>query len=346
MSQVAQFMLAYATQGSDGLLHTMANAHETQWAVTDPITDIVAMKAFFPAVIAAAGQLGTDASLVTQLQAALTKVPPMPRTDAATHTQLLTASSDAAGQDVFALSYQPTAQKHNSENVDLEAVWPYGLIGDNSPDIALAQRTYMNRMFVNNPDWTFDAVDAARLGLADEVVKDLTSASESYQTFVGGMGLWAGGTNNGTSESYIEQPGAAALAINEAFVQDYDGLLRIGPAWPTTWDGSGTIYIQGNSKVDVEIQGGRVVVAVIEAGSSTTMQVRNPWAGQPAAVVDGTAGVTAVASTSAATFALPVTVGHWYAVVPAGNAGALPVVHVTGTPATAPKTLGSVEIGL
>ena len=159
MSQVAQFMLAYATQGSDGLLHTMANAHETQWAVTDPITDIVAMKAFFPAVIAAAGQLGTDASLVTQLQAALTKVPPMPRTDAATHTQLLTASSDAAGQDVFALSYQPTAQKHNSENLDLEAVWPYGLIGDNSPDIALAQRTYMNRMFVNNPDWTFDAVE-------------------------------------------------------------------------------------------------------------------------------------------------------------------------------------------
>jgi hypothetical protein len=345
MSEVAQFLLAYATMGSDGLLHTFANAHETQWGVNDPVTDIVAMKAFFPAVIAAAGKLGMDAALVTQLQDALTKIPPLPRTDTATHSQLLTAADDAAGQDVFAISYQPGAQKHNSENLDLEAVWPYGLIGDTSPDIALARRTYMNRMFVNSPDWTFDAIHAARLGLADEMVKALTKVTENYQTFVGGLALWAGGTNNGSSESYIEQAGVVVTAVNEAFVQDFDGLLRIAPAWPMTWDASGTIYIPGQSKVDVEVQSGQVVMAVIEAGSSMMMQIRNPWT-QAAAVVDGTTGAPVVPSATAQTFELPVTSGHWYAVVPAGAVGALPTVRVTGTPATAPKTLGSVGIGL
>src|SRR5439155_393578 len=132
----------------------------------------------------------------------------------------------------------------------------------------------------NNPDWTFDAVHAARLGLADEMVKALTNVTEKYQTFVSGMALWAGGTNNGSSESYIEQAGVAVTALNEAIVQDYDGLLRIAPAWPKTWDVSGIIYIQGASKVDVQLQGGQVVMAVIEAGSSWMMQVRNPWPGQ------------------------------------------------------------------
>ncbi len=103
--------------------------------------------------------------------------------------------------------------------------------------------------------------------------------------------------------------------------------------------------MQGQSKVDVQVKGGKVTVVVVEAGSTATMQVRNPWSGQAATVVDGTTGATAVASTSSATFALPVVAGHWYAIVPAGQTG-LPSVMVTGMPATSVKTLGPVSIGL
>ena len=46
--------------GSDGFLHATANAHETQWAVTDPTTDLAADQALFPAVIQAATLLNTD----------------------------------------------------------------------------------------------------------------------------------------------------------------------------------------------------------------------------------------------------------------------------------------------
>jgi len=52
MEATAQFLLAYQQVGSDGLLHAVANAHETQWAVQDPTDDIAADQALFPAVTA------------------------------------------------------------------------------------------------------------------------------------------------------------------------------------------------------------------------------------------------------------------------------------------------------
>jgi hypothetical protein len=49
MSGAARFMLSSASLGADGMLHTVANAHETQWHVDDPVTDVAAMQALFPA---------------------------------------------------------------------------------------------------------------------------------------------------------------------------------------------------------------------------------------------------------------------------------------------------------
>ena len=345
MSAAAQFLLASATTGSDGLLHTMANAHETQWNVQDPVTDIVAMQALFPAVASAAAIVGMDASLVTQVNAALAKLPPLPRTDSATHMQLLTAAADSAGTDVFAISYQPSAAQHNVENLDLEAVWPYGLIGDEGTLTALAQRTYTHRMFPNTNDWTYDAVDAARLGLGSEVEAALTRSIQSYQFFVNGLALWSGGPNNGMYNPYVEELGIVALATNEAAVQDYDGLLRIAPALPSGWNAAGTLFIQGG-KVDFQVEAGAVVAVFVEAGSTAKIQVRNPWPTSTTSVVDGDTKATVLAATAANPLSIPVQAGHWYALLPASAKGVIPTVQVTGTPATAAKKFGPVQIGL
>ena len=63
MKASAQFLLSQSTLGSDRFLHTNANSHETQWSVTDPVTDIVAESALFPVVVSAAQTLGTDAPI-------------------------------------------------------------------------------------------------------------------------------------------------------------------------------------------------------------------------------------------------------------------------------------------
>ncbi|MFG3056283.1 ricin-type beta-trefoil lectin domain protein [Kitasatospora sp. NPDC048239] len=346
MQQSAQFLLAYTTVGADGKRHAVANVHENQWNVQDPVNMIDAMKALFPATISAARALNADATLVSQLQAAIPQIPDYPRTDAATHRQNLTAAADASGTDVLGQSSQPTAPVYNTENDDLEAVWPYNLIGDNSPLLSLAQRTYNSRVNVQQNDWSFDAVHAARLGLPGRVAADLTALTQKYQTYPTGLAnLWG---QSGGSEPYIEQAANVALAINEALVQDYDGLLRIAPALPQGWDADGTQYIHGGSTVSVQVHGGVIGTVGIHAGSTGTLNVRNPWPGQSVSVVDGTDQKTVIIRpTSAGQFTIPTTAGKSYLVqqVSAPVSG-MTFSRLSGTPATAASHLGTVQIGL
>ena len=346
MAASASFLLDYATTESDGLLHiTPTNTHEDQWGIDDSsMNDVAAMKALFPETIAAAQLLGTDASLVTQLQAAIPKIQDYPRTDIASQSQLMTASSDSGGSDMLGLSYVPAATRHNFENDYLEPVWPFGLIGDNSTLTALAQRTYQNRSFVNDNDWTFDAVQAARLGLSSSFYTAIVDLVTSFQTFPSAIGNWNGQTN----AFYDEMGGGLTNAVQEALVQDYDGLLRIAPAWPVnTWNVSGTVYIQGNSKVDVQIEGGQLTTAVLEAASTQNYLTRNPWGTQNVQVVDGSSGAVVVAATTASTFTIPAQSGHAYVIeLVSSPTTALPYAQVTASPASIPRSMWGQTIGI
>jgi hypothetical protein len=357
MQQAATFLLAYQSVGSDGFLHAVANAHESQWAVQDPTDDIAADKALFPAVISAATLLNTDSSLVSQLQTAENQIEPYARVSQSNLSQLLNsqptsasaaASADAGGSDVIGDSYQPSATIRNSENIGLEPVWPYGVIGDsttvNGDNLtALANRTYNSRPDVDSNDWSFDAVDAARLDMGSQVSSDLVANTEKYQTFISGLAAFT----STPDEPYIEQSSTVAAALDEALATDYDGTLRFAPAWPSGWNGSGTVYIQGGSRVDVQVESGTIATAAIQAGTTETMTVRNPWPGQQAEVVNGSSGAVVVGATTASTFSVPVTAGSSYLVEQASSlTTSLPFAQVTGSQATTAKHLGSVQIGL
>ncbi|MEV6609068.1 hypothetical protein [Kutzneria sp. NPDC051319] len=345
MKAAAQFLLSVAEVGPDGLLHTTSNAHETQWNVSDPVTNIAAMTALFPVVVSAAQELHTDDAFVRQLRAAEKQIPPLPRTDAATHSQVLTPDADAGGQDVIAYSTQPTAPLNNGENLDLEPSWAYGLIGDDSgPLTDLAKRSYDARRFRFNAEWDYDGLSAARLGLAGEVEANLVAITKKYQVFPSGMGNLFGSAG---AAPYNEETGIVAANLNEALAQDYDGLLRIAPAWPSDWDVNGTVSLQHNSKVDVQVRGGVPVTVVLEAGDNAAMKVRNPWAGQSIKVVDADTGRAVVAPTTAGQIAVNTVCGHKYLIEKsAAPFTSLPFGPVTGVAATSAKHLGPVQIGL
>ncbi len=336
LAESARFLLAYATAGANGALHTYpSNAHETQWDVHDPTTDIAAMRALFPVVIDAANALHTDGDLAGQLQDALTKLLPY-------------KTSGAPGSDVIADSYDPNASIHNSENIGLEPVWPYGLIGDDSGAATdLARRTYAQRPNKLVNDWSFDAVQAARLGLPGDVRSALVGLTEKYQVFPSGLGNLFGSARQ---EPYIEQAAAVADALQEALVQDYDGLLRIAPALPADWDADGTVFVPGG-KVDVQVRSGTPVTVVIEAASDAAMRVRNPWPGQQVEVIAVQNGHIrkgdGLAPTSADQFTVPVRSGVDYLVQRVDEPiSSLKFAPVSGTAATRAKALGSRTIGL
>ncbi|WP_263355632.1 glycoside hydrolase family 95 protein [Acidicapsa ligni] len=341
MREATRFLLSYATPGQDGLTHTTpSNAHETMWDQTDPTTDVSARKALFAANIAAAKKLGIDADLVTQLQSELPKVPELPRTEAITPKTLLISSADNS-DDVIAVSYQPASENHNVENIGLEPVWPYDLISDNSPLFAVARRTYEHRPYPVNQDWSYDPIQAARLQLPDEVESTLVKLTEQYQQFINGFANW-GGTNG---EFYIEQEGVTAAALQEALVQDYDGLIRVNPSFPHNWDVDGQVSVRGDTKVGVQIHSGKTETVVIESGENGKIQIRNPWPDSAVTILSGKQPVLTLKAASVLSF--PVTKGKQYLLQPTTHTTVdLPYAEISGTPATTAKRLGQVQIGL
>src|SRR5581483_4794529 len=110
MADAARFLLAYSPIGKDGLRHTSpSNAHENQWDVHDPTTDLCAMRTLFPAVSEAAQTLHRDADLIEKAGAALRQIPELPRTDSATLKKQLSPADDTKGNDVIAQSYDQAA---------------------------------------------------------------------------------------------------------------------------------------------------------------------------------------------------------------------------------------------
>jgi hypothetical protein len=358
MEATAQFLLAYQKVGSDGLLHAVANAHETQWAVQDPTTDIAADHTIFPIIADAAKLVGDQPSsdpLLAQFTKAITEIPPYPRTDDATRTQLLnpdytqaeTQAADATGTDMTAISYQPAAPRQNGENIELEPLWPWDDVSDQDANLfALEQRSYTHRPNVGGNDWSYDAVDAARLEQPSQVESNLVSLTESHQVYDNGLADI--GSTVGY-QPYQEQSANVATAVDEALAQDYDGIIRFAPAWPSDWNASGTVYVQDNDKVDVQVQNGQLVTAAIQAGSSGRLTVKSPWPGQPVQVVSGSDPRQVITRTSTSdTFTFQARAGQSYLVEQvSAPTTTLAFEPVTGTAATTDKHLGGkVQIGL
>jgi alpha-L-fucosidase 2 len=331
MAASARFLLAYETKGADGKMHTHpANAHEQQWDTRDPTTDLSARSALYPAVIQAAALLHADGKLVQRLQSELSLIPALP------HAEKVTAEGKT--QTVIAESWDPAASEHNEENVGLEPVWPYNLIGDDSPMRDMARSTYATRPYPVHQDWSFDPVQAARLGLGEEVRSTLIALTERYQKYVNGFSNWGGPAG----EFYVEQEGNVALGLAEALVQDYDGLIRIAPAVPSEWSFEGSVSVRNRTRVDVQISAGVPTTVAVEAGATETLRIRNPWPGQRVDVSDAQGKI--VSGSADPILNLPVHQGESYLLAPSGRAP-LTFAIITGTRAAQYRKLGTVQIG-
>lgn len=341
MREAARFLLAYATHDVSGTLHTFpSNSHETQWDVHDPTTDIAAMHELFPRVVLAATLLKTDADLASELQKEIGKLQSLPMATISSPNLLAQPGTDRE-DTIIAPSYDPGASIHNTENNGLEPVWPYGMIGDDGPLHAIGVRTFLNRPNKNENDWSFDPVQAARLGLADEVKSSLLALTQRYQTSPSGLASFIG------PGFFVEQVGVLADALQKSLADDYDGLIRIAPAWPKDWDADGTVYLRHGNKVDVRIRGGQVIEVALEIAKPGAVRMRNPWPGRSVEIVDARDSSVVEPATSDAVLAFTARAAMNYLVRPAGQAGEQ--IHfeaITGMPATAPKSLGKSLIGL
>jgi len=343
MVESAKFLLNYATLTA-GVLHTVrANAHESDWDSTDPTTNIAAMKTLFPAVIAAAKVLGLndsthDGALVTALTTAIPELPAWPKTTVNSATVIARTTSSAPGNVGNAAG----------ENIGLEPVWPYGAITDTSTDAQLAKDTFANRPFPDSYIWSPDAIQAARLGLTSDFQTAMSAQVASFQVYPSGLGTLQGGSS--ATDPYdlpdVESGGVMTTALQEALVQNVSGTLEIAPAWPAVWDTDASVSVPG-ALVDVQTRGGTPTTVIVQANSTQTLHVKNPWPGQSVQVLDESAsGAVVVSGTSSATFDLALTTAHNYDIERVATALPTTQQQVTNAAATAPRTLGTRTIGI
>jgi alpha-L-fucosidase 2 len=336
MAQSARFLLSYQKPGADGLLHTApSNAHETQMDVTDPATDLAAIHALYPATIDAATLLRRDPGLVAALEGALRKTPSLP---VALASQVASPSPAALPTDrVLAASHDPASPYRNGENIGLEAVWPYDLIGLDSPLFAIARRTYALRPFVFAADWSDDPVQAARLGLGSEVSRAIFHLVQLYQIYPNGMASLVPGAPN---EFYLEQAGVTALALSEVLaIQDDDGLIRVGPALPPGWTMSGTVALRHGMTIDVEVIDGQLTAFTVHHASSESLRFATPWKYQTVISENG----KPMSAVHGGRFSVPGLAGHDDRFAPVGNTERPDFVRQT-LPTV--KSLGRATIGL
>jgi hypothetical protein len=188
-------------------------------------------------------------------------------------------------------------------------------------------------------------VDAARLGMGDEVRTALIAITNRYQGYINGFNDF----DRKNGEFYVEQSAMTALALQEALVQDDDGTIRIAPAVPPEWDFDGRVSVRHGTKVVVQLRKGRAVTVGFEIGAAQMLRVRNPWPGEAVRIVDARAGVPVRAEVSGkgafAVIGFKARAGRVYRMEPAGQvAGGF--APISGERAASAKVLGAARIGL
>jgi len=195
-------------------------------------------------------------------------------------------------------------------SVPSSPVFPSGLIGlAQKGSIIFNQMTATALLY--GPEitgWDPVPIVLARLGLAKELAADLERFPGRWQIYSNGWGHWGlEGEVNKDAEWFfktnkvkdvaakskdvekfpfpmwpfrhmsMESMSVLATAMNESFLQSYDGILRIFPAFPANKTGRFTLHAVDGFVVSSEIKSGEVQWICIESLFGNACKLELPW---------------------------------------------------------------------
>ncbi len=237
----------------------MSNAHETYWGVHNAITDLAAIRSLFPIAIQASRDLGVDSDMRNQWRVVLDNLAPYPVVEDGSH---------------YAPHDPPAADTHNWENITSELIWPYSVTGIGASDYKMALDGWIKRPFPYSNIWSADAIQAARLGLGDNVLKGMKLLIQTYQSYPNGL------TND--ANGHFEYLGTHLSAINESLLQSYNDKIRIFPAPPSDPDfvGRFTLLAKGGFLVSSEYENEDIKYLALKSLYGNPVTIVNPWGGE------------------------------------------------------------------
>jgi len=289
LKAMIQFYLEYVTKEADGRWHIYpTSGRETYWHVKDAQTDICAILTGTKILLRESERLGVDADLRPKWQDLHDNLAPLPvdRENDIYAPAVFLDQWPEHGYEVVKAAYPPERRstsikkRFNSENVECDLIYPWGLAGIGSENCELATRTFFNRQFKGGGGWQPAPIWAARLGLGSAAAAALMEHARACQ-------LWSQGFYNSPSailwgtyqygEPYFDASGVPATALGEMMLQCHTGLIRIFPAWPRRWDGLFRLRARTGFMVTAQCAGHKVLLASVESLRGAECRIANPW---------------------------------------------------------------------
>ncbi len=123
--------------------------------------------------------------------------------------------------------------RHNSENPELYAVWPYPLYGVTEGNVEIALETWKRRLVKGSMGWRQDAIQAACMGLSEEAARYVAGNFSTWDKGSRFPAFW------GPNFDWIpdqDHGSVACTALQRMLLQYRGDEILLLPAWPKGWD--------------------------------------------------------------------------------------------------------------
>jgi len=232
----------YKTDQAGKLVMHPAQALETWWDATNPTCEVSGLHAVVDRL------LSLRKNLITSEQKAFwttlkKKLPALP-------------TREVEGKKIIAPA-EKFANRRNSENPELYAVFPFRLYGVGKPNLELARRTYRHRTNkTGGRGHDQDDFHAADLGLTSEARRlTVKRFGPRYQS--GRFpGFWHGGYDWPPDQCH---GGGGMIALQRMLMQCTNEKIVLFPAWPKEWDVDFKLHAPYRTVVEGNVKNGKIV---------------------------------------------------------------------------------------
>jgi hypothetical protein len=231
----------YEREDSGKIRFTPAQSLETWWDSVNPMPEIAGLKFNLTKLLTLPKALTLE-NQRKKWKRLLGELPAIP-------TREVTGKTILAAADSF-------ADKHNIENPELYAVFPYRLYGMGKQGLDMARGAFENRLHrEGNHGHDQDDAHSAYLGLTSTAREMITRRmGPKYQTSRF-PAFWHGGYD--WPPDYCHG-GNGMIALQAMLMQCEDDVILLFPAWPKTWDVDFKLHAPYKTTVEGVFRDGRI----------------------------------------------------------------------------------------
>jgi hypothetical protein len=147
-------------------------------------------------------------------------------------------------------------RRSNVENVELYAIWPFGLLGIGKPDLDLGLDAFRRRPEKASNGWQYDGQSAAALGLADEARALLVAKAGNSHPAHRFPAMW------GPNYDWLPDQDHGSnimLTLQSMLIRPVGQKIYLLPAWPGAWNARFKLHAPAKTAIEGEIRDGQLI---------------------------------------------------------------------------------------